>query len=177
MTFAAVLGVLKADDVFAQQDPKVEIVPQIQHSSAVWAVAFSPDGKTIASGSVEGEIKLWNATAGRLLRTLQGHSSIGHVNSVRKLSFSPDSQYLVSSGNDGAIKLWGVGDGKLLKTFSGKVGNLPSAAFTPDGRQLFVGGLGGPIGSWDIASGKLRTFQKQVRSSWSRGHVMTTCWF
>jgi len=75
------------------------------HTSWVWSVAFSPDGKLLASGSWDETIKLWEVATGREVRTLEGHT--GWINSV---AFSPDGKLLASGSNDGTIKLWDISD-------------------------------------------------------------------
>ncbi|MFM6372457.1 MAG: WD40 repeat domain-containing protein, partial [Dolichospermum sp.] len=72
------------------------------HSISVYSLAYSPDGQTLASGSSDKTIKLWNARTGNLLQTLTGHSS-----GVLSLAYSPDGQTLASSGSgDKTIKIW-----------------------------------------------------------------------
>ncbi|KAI9034767.1 WD40 repeat domain-containing protein, partial [Aspergillus affinis] len=81
------------------------------HSSAVQAVAFSPDGQTIASGSNDKTIKLWNAATGEQRQTLEGHSD-----SVRAVAFSPDGRTIASGSYDGTIKLWNAETGEQRQT-------------------------------------------------------------
>ena len=78
------------------------------HSDSVQAVAFSPDGKQIASGSIDQTIKLWDAATGDLRKTLTGHS-----NSVEAIAFSPDGKQIASGSSDRTIKLWDAA--KVLK--------------------------------------------------------------
>jgi WD40 repeat protein len=70
---------------YTQDKPKIEIVPQIAHTFAVWSVAFSPDGSRVLSGSSDNTLKLWDAATGTLLRTFEGHSDV-----VTSVAFSPD---------------------------------------------------------------------------------------
>ena len=93
---------------------KAELVVQTGHSFFVKSVAFSPDGKTLASGSDDDTIKIWDVATGKELRTLSGHTSV--VNSV---AFSPDGKTLASGSGDGTIKLWEVESGKTVQTFTG----------------------------------------------------------
>src|SRR5437660_300733 len=77
------------------------------HTSSVRAVAFSPDGKTLASGSTDKTIKLWNVMTGKEKATLTGHTS-----EVIALAYRPDGQMLYSLSLDRTIKLWGPKAGK-----------------------------------------------------------------
>ncbi|MEH2261069.1 MAG: hypothetical protein V7K60_33860 [Nostoc sp.] len=75
-----------------------------RHSDRVNSVAFSPDGKTLASGGDDKTIKLWNVTTGREIQTLPGD-----YNSVNFVAFSPSGQILTSCGSyDGTIKIWRI---------------------------------------------------------------------
>ena len=85
------------------------IVTQIGHSDYVVAVAFSPDGRFIVSGSRDHTLKLWDAANGALLKTFNGHD--GYVSSV---AFSPDGR-LIASGDDHTLNLWDAASGALLE--------------------------------------------------------------
>ena len=95
-------------------------MPPSEGTSVVNSVAFSPDGKTLASGSEDATIKLWDVASGKELRTLAGHS--GCVDSV---AFSPDGKTLASGSDDSTIKLWDVASGKKLRTLAGPAGARP----------------------------------------------------
>jgi WD40 repeat protein len=84
------------------------------HPEGVFSVTFSPDGKTLASGSADNTIKLWNLASGQELKTLTGHSKF-----VRSVSFSPDGKTLASRKRRHTIKLWNVASGQELKTLTG----------------------------------------------------------
>jgi WD40 repeat protein len=81
------------------------------HSGRVLAVAFSPDGKTLASASNDETVKLWDAGSGKALQTLSGHSDW-----VSTVAFSPDGKTLASASGDKTVKLWDAGSGKALQT-------------------------------------------------------------
>ena len=105
------------------------------HSVAIWSVDFSPDGQTLASGSDDKTIKLWNLDAVKPIHTLSGHSK-----SVLSVAFDLDGQTLASSSKDKTIKLWDLGTGKLLHTLYGHLKPVRSVAFSPDRQSLASGG-------------------------------------
>ena len=84
---------------------------------AVFSVAYSPDGKTLASGSADNTIKLWDVATGKNIITLRGHT-----NSIDSVTFSPDGKTLASGSWDNTIKLWDVASGKNTATINGHTG-------------------------------------------------------
>jgi WD40 repeat protein len=117
------------------------------HSDPVLrAVAFSPDSKVVASGSVAtdpeskkpvGEIKLWDVSTGKVLRTLRGHAGM-----IRSLAFSSDGKILASCARvgEGKVKLWDVAAGTELATLTPEVEIADSVAFAPKEATIAVGG-------------------------------------
>lgn len=94
-----------------QEEQKAELVVQTGHTAFIKTIAFSPDGKLLASGSYDKTIKLWEMPGGNELTTLRGHTE-----PVTSVEFSPDSRTLVSSGEDATIRLWDVSSGHELKS-------------------------------------------------------------
>ncbi|GAJ09300.1 unnamed protein product, partial [marine sediment metagenome] len=127
------------------------------------SASFSPDGKRIVSGSVEGTIKLWDASTGRELMALRGHSA-----GVGSPAFSPDGKLIVSGSADKTVKVWDARSGKELMTLSGHSDLVTSVAFSPDGKRIISGSWDKTIKIWDAVSGRelltLRGHESQVLS-------------
>ena len=121
------------------------------HKDPVFEVAFSPDGKMLASGSKYNTIILWDvATRQPIGEPLQGHSSYDNVYSV---VFSPDSKILASGSQDQTIILWDVATRKPIgEPLIGHHDNVYSVAFSPDGKMLASGGYDKTIILWDVAT-------------------------
>ena len=113
------------------------------HSDPVYSVAFSPDGRTLASGSYDNTIKLWDVQSQREIATLTGHSD-----PVYSVAFSPDGRTLASGTWDKTIKLWDVQSQRQIATLTGHSNDVMSVAFSPDGRMLASGSRDKTIKLW-----------------------------
>ena len=124
------------------------------HTDNVWSVAFSPNGKMLASASWDQTVRLWNVKTERLLHTLRGHT-----NDIMSVTFSRDSQTLASADWDGRIHLWNPRNGKLKRTLTGHAGGVPSVVFSPDGQTLASGSADRTVRLWNTKTWKLeKTF-------------------
>jgi len=115
------------------------------HSVWVRSVAIGPDGKTLASGSFDDTIKLWNLETRQEIATLTGHSDW-----VLSVTISPDDQTLVSGSADGTIKLWNLETRQEIVTLTGHSGNVLSVAFSPNGKTLASGSADDTIKLWNL---------------------------
>ncbi|MCF4968572.1 trypsin-like peptidase domain-containing protein [Nostoc sp. CMAA1605] len=117
----------------------------------VESVAFSPDGRTLASGSHDNTIKIWNIATGQAIRTLNGNSFSIVFNSV---AFSPDGKTLASGSWDTTIKIWNVATGQEIRTITGYAPVMGSVAISPDGRTLVSSSFDKTIKIWNITTGQ-----------------------
>ena len=88
------------------------------HSGNVEGLAFSPDGRTLASASWDGSVKLWRVADGELVRTFHGH-----VGPVTGVAFLPDGRSLASTGDDGTVRVWSVETDRPRHTLTGLAGH------------------------------------------------------
>ncbi|MCT7964076.1 hypothetical protein NG791_25695 [Laspinema sp. D1] len=119
-----------------------------EHESGVKSITFSPDGKTLASGSLDTTIKLWDVETGKEIQTLTGHDG-----AVYSIAFSPDGKTLASVSLDNTIKLWDVKKGAEIQTFPGHEFGVYSIAFSPDGQTFASGSEDNTIKLWDVKNG------------------------
>jgi WD40 repeat protein len=108
--------------------------PGGQANVFVAAVAFSPDGATVAAGCSDGVIRLWDVASGDLRRTVSGH-----VGDISRLAFAPDGRTLASQGKDNVLNLWHLATGQRLLSLDTRGHSLHGLAFSQDGRMLVTG--------------------------------------
>jgi hypothetical protein len=121
------------------------------HRGAVNALAFAPDGRTLAAGS--SDVRLWDLRNGNVRATLQGHSGL-----VNALVFSPDGRTLAMGGRhrDNAARIWDAQSGALIAVLPGHTGWVVGLAFAPDGSLLATASQDGTVRLWELPSRKVR---------------------
>ena len=145
------------------------------HTELIKSIAFSSDGKTLASGSDDKTLKLWDCLTGHCLNTMEGH-----LDRVWSIALSPDNQRLVSASADGTVKLWNVKSSECIKTLQGHDNQVRAVAFSPDGQILASSSHDRTIKLWNVETGEcFRTLEGH--SNWvvsitfkPDGHVLAS---
>jgi WD40 repeat protein/serine/threonine protein kinase len=121
------------------------------HSESVLSVAFSPDGKWLASASHDGTIKLWDSMSGQLIRTFLGHSR-----AVNCVVFSPEGNRLASASADATVRIWGATSGQQMQRLEGHTFDVNCVVFSPDGKRLAsaAASVDKTVKVWDTISGQ-----------------------
>lgn len=140
-----------------RRSPQSRVIPQanmwyvcIGHSSRVTAIAWSPDGKYLASASYDKTVQIWDASNGQNILTYKGHRQ--HVNAI---AWSPESKYIASASDDGTVQTWEAMTGRMHITFRGHVEEVSAVAWSPDGFYIASGGSDKMVKVWKVKSEKL----------------------
>ncbi|MFN6480031.1 NB-ARC domain-containing protein [Nostoc sp. DedQUE07] len=115
----------------------------------IHSVAFSPDGKFLATGDTNNEIRLYQVVDGKQLLTCKGHKGW-----IWPVTFSPDGCVLASGSDDQTVKLWDTSSGQCLATLEGHSGGIWSVSFSSDGKMLASGSEDTTVRLWDVGSGQ-----------------------
>jgi WD40 repeat protein len=109
------------------------------HSDSVSAIALTPDGKTVISGSRDNTIKIWDLVTGTEKFTLKGRSD-----SVSAIALTPDGKTVISRSDDNTIKIWDLATRKEIATFTGE-SPITCCAVAPDGVTIVAGESSGRL--------------------------------
>ncbi|MFD3703993.1 WD40 repeat domain-containing serine/threonine protein kinase [Nocardia sp. NPDC058658] len=137
-----------------EDEPTVFFRPALHpltEGGRVLAVASSPDGTLLATGSSDNDVRLWNARTGEPARAPME----GHTDYVWSVAFSPDGTLLATGGDDRTIRVWNGRTGEWLKTLQGHDDYVSSVAFSPDGTRLVSAACDKDVRLWHVDSGQL----------------------
>lgn len=119
------------------------------HQGPVFGVAFSPDGRKIATASQDGTVRIWDTKTGQTVRTLTGHGG-----PVWTVIFSPDGRWVASAGYDNSIRLWDLVSGGELRRFDGHTDYVRALAFSEDASLLLSGSDDRSVRLWKVSTGQ-----------------------
>jgi hypothetical protein len=121
------------------------------HQGPIWSVAFAPDGQTLATGSDDTTLRLWDAATGKEKAALSGHGS-----AVFAVAFAHSGKFLVSGGGDGTLRLWDMETRKEQRTLPHRGGNVRRVVISPDDKTVATGGSAQDVELWDLNTYKMR---------------------
>jgi WD40 repeat protein/serine/threonine protein kinase len=128
--------------------------PPMQHKTTAVHAAFSPDGRQLATGTMDGTVTIRDSRTGQIVHELEHETALLGGALLRDMVFSSDGRYLAAARHDGKIRVWDPSSGQLLHTFEAHKGPAWQVAFSPDSRTVASGGSDRSVRLWDVTSGQ-----------------------
>ena len=142
------------------------------HTNYVGGVAWSPDGKRIASASGDDTVQVWDAFTGGHVLTYRGHSS-----DVVTVAWSPDGKYLASGSVDTTVQVWNATTGQHIFTYRGHRDTVFAVAWSPDGKRVASASNDGTVQEWEASTGKrIVTYSSQITAKGFPAPWNTVAW-
>ena len=136
------------------------------HNNAICAIAFSPDGKLLASAGAETELRIWDVATGKCLKILAGHRNV-----ILAVAFSRDGKKVATGAADNTAKIWNVATGALeANLVDDHIFHIHAVAFSANAAQLVTGSCDGTVRTWDLAT------EKQLLRLDRDGIIVTIDW-
>jgi WD40 repeat protein len=133
------------------------------HTKAVYGLAFSPDGKRLASASHDMTVRIWDVDAQTELHTMTGHTGL-----TVAVAWSPDGSMVASGSYDTTVRVWDADTGDLIRVLEGHTGWVNQVAFSADGAQVIGNSFDGTIRAWDATTGDLIETLPGSAAAWSQ---------
>lgn len=128
---------------------ELELTVNTGHTNTIWYLAYSPDGRILATASLDGTVRLFDTTSWRLV----GQPLAGHTGWVMRVTFSPDGTMLATGGGqDNLVMLWDVATQQQIGTLTGHAAAINGLTFSHDGQQLYSGSADSTVLTWDVAT-------------------------
>ncbi|GAQ86306.1 hypothetical protein KFL_002820010, partial [Klebsormidium nitens] len=159
------------------------------HTGEVYSVAWSPDGRKVATGSSDSTAIIWDAAVGEPLRKLEGHSNSvravawspdgrrrlrkleGHKSRNSAVAWSPDGRAVATASEDATAAIWDAATGERLRNLEGHRNSVLAAAWSPDGRAVVTAGKQDTAVIWDAATGEQL---RELECHW--GFILAVAW-